>query len=187
MKNVYLTELLKKGEDLAEKAGNTFGGLNSRQLNWKPEEKRWSIGQCFDHLITTNSKYFPILQEIGLGEKRITFWENIPLLPALFGKMLIKALDPASQKKYKTAPVFEPSNSILPESIINDFMIHQEELLDLIQQTDGVDHQQVKITSPASKMITYSLHDCCTILITHEERHFLQAKRVLEKEAFPSV
>lgn len=185
MRNAYLAELIKKGEDLAGKAEKTFGGLNSRQLNWKPGEKRWSIGQCFDHLMTSNKTYFPVLEKISRGEKKNSPWESMPLFPVLFGKMVIKAVDPASQKKYKTFPVFEPSNSAIPESIIGDFSKHQKELLELLRRTDAADHQRVKITSPASQIITYSLHDCCTLLITHEERHFLQAKRVLEMDAFP--
>jgi hypothetical protein len=28
-----------------------FGQLSTRQLNWRPNEREWRIGQCFDHLI----------------------------------------------------------------------------------------------------------------------------------------
>jgi hypothetical protein len=36
------------------------------------------------------------------------------------------------------------------------------------------------ITSPLAGFVTYSLDDCLTILIVHERRHVLQAKRVVQ-------
>jgi hypothetical protein len=50
---------------------------------------------------------------------------------------------------------------------------------------EGRDLDAVKITSPALKIITYSLRDACTIIVVHEQRHFQQAQRVLAIPEFP--
>ena len=44
--------------DIAREAQATFGGLDGRQLNWRPDGARWSVAQCFEHLLTTNRLMF---------------------------------------------------------------------------------------------------------------------------------
>ena len=51
-----------------------FGDLTAQQLNWKPSADQWSVGQCFDHLVTANEAFFPIFEKVPGGEKKNTFW-----------------------------------------------------------------------------------------------------------------
>src|SRR2546423_14649358 len=69
-----------------------FPGLTAQQLNWKPVPDQWSVAQCFDHLVTANNAFFPIFEKILSGEKKNSFWESLPWLPAIWGKMLIKVI-----------------------------------------------------------------------------------------------
>src|SRR6185295_15454528 len=68
-----------------------FGSFSSEQLNWKPSADRWSVAQCLDHLITGNKAFFPILESIVIGEKKTLFLERLPVLPGVWGKLLIKS------------------------------------------------------------------------------------------------
>ncbi len=54
-----------------------FGGLTTDQLNWKPSVEQWSVAQCYDHLVTANTAYFPTFETISSGEKVSTFWERL--------------------------------------------------------------------------------------------------------------
>lgn len=49
--------VLAEGRLVAAEADRTFGGLSARQVNWKPSEAEWSVGQCFDHLVISNRAY----------------------------------------------------------------------------------------------------------------------------------
>jgi Na+-translocating ferredoxin:NAD+ oxidoreductase RnfD subunit len=95
---VYLLNLVTEMTSIADNAQLTFGNLTAAQLNWKPSTDVWSIGQCFDHLITTNKAYIPIIEQVLTGKKQSTLWEKTPLLPNLFGKLLIKYLSPQSTR-----------------------------------------------------------------------------------------
>jgi hypothetical protein len=170
---------------IAQEVRNTFGHLHVDQLNWKPEPAKWSVGQCIDHLITTNTTYFPILNSIITRTKRTTFWEMVPYLPTFFGKALIKSFQPEAQNKLQSPKVFKPSTSTIRASIIEDFANHQQELIEWIEKTENVDHRKVIITSPASPLVIYSLGDAFTIMLVHERRHIEQAKRVMQQEHFP--
>jgi len=181
-----LAELVNGLKTVTEETQQTFANLNSRQLNWKPGPEQWSVAQCFDHLLTANESYFPIFERIASGQKdKNTFWESMPVLPAIFGGMLIKSLDPASKRKMKAPKPFEPLESDIDDQIINRFVSQQKSLAEAMTGLEGRDLDAVKITSPALKIITYSLRDACTIIVVHEQRHFQQAQRVIAMPEFP--
>ena len=71
-----------------------IGPLYSEQLNWKPNPTSWSVGQCVDHIVTTNRLYFNIFDALLNGTKSSNFWEKVPFLPGFFGKFLINTTKP---------------------------------------------------------------------------------------------
>jgi hypothetical protein len=45
--------------------------------------------------------------------------------------------------------------------------------------------KKIIITSPVASFVTYSLLDGYKIIVAHEQRHFAQAKRVMQLSEFP--
>jgi hypothetical protein len=188
MQNQYLEELLHEVNLITKKVQVEFGRLSAGQLNWKPAPDQWSIGQCLDHLITSNRQYFPMLESIAQGTRKPSLMERIPGLPGFFGKLLLKSLDPSNQKKRKTPAVFQPGTGQLSAAIVGDFVQHQQALTRLLKALGPVgDHEKLIVSSPVSGLITYSLQDAIRIIVVHEERHFMQAKRLLKANGFPQA
>ena len=179
-----LSTLVNSIKTIAGEARTTFGALSASQLNWQPSAERWSVAQCFEHLLTSNKGYLPVIDGVIAGRKQ-TFWENMPLLPKLGGKLLIKTLDPASTRKLKAPKSFEPAQSDIRASIIDDFIAQQGTIVEKMKATERLDLERIVITSPAVSAVTYSLMDAYRIIVVHEQRHFQQAKRVTEEPAFP--
>ena len=92
-----LPSVINAANNVANEARSTFGHLSPSQLNWKPSAERWSVAQCFEHLLTSNKGYLPIIDNV-----------------------------------------------------------------------------------------IYSLMDAYRLIVVHEQRHFQQAKRVIEETGFPS-
>jgi len=180
-----LNALIAAANKIADEAGTTFGQLTVPQLNWKPSAERWSVAQCFDHLITSNKGYFAIIEDVLAGKKR-TFWQSMPFLPGLTGRLFIKSLDPSSTRKIKAPKRFEPAKSDISGSVINDFVDQQRRIVDRMRATEHLDLEKIVITSPAAAVITYSLMDAYRIIVVHEQRHFQQARRLTEEPAFPN-
>src|SRR5689334_20364489 len=183
-KTADLPSLIAAANQVAADAKSTFGNLSSVQLNWKPSAERWSVGQCFDHLLTSNKGYLPIFNDVLKGRKQ-SFWESMPLLPGLAGKLLIKSLDPATTRKLKAPKRFEPAQSDINASVINDFVDQQNQIVEKMKATKHLNLDKVIITSPALAVVTYSLMDAYRVIVVHEHRHFQQARRVTEETAFP--
>jgi hypothetical protein len=182
-----LDSLVSQADAIAVDAQNLFGGLTREQLNWKPSAERWSVAQCFDHLITSNSGYVAVLDDVLKGQKRSSIWQKLPFLPSLWGKILIKSLDPAQTRKMKAPKRFEPAQSDISGSIINEFAAQQEKLIEKIKASAHLDLERTVITSPAASFVTYSLMDAYRIIVVHERRHFQQAQRVTEESNFPTT
>lgn len=180
-----LDVVIKDAKQIADDVRASFGDLSAAQLNWKPSAERWSIAQCFDHLITSNKGYLPIMESVRGGKKQNTFWERLPVLPGLAGKLLLKSLDPASARKLKAPRSFQPAESDISATIINDFVTQQEQVVEGMKSTSHLDLEKIVITSPALSVITYSLMDAYRIIVTHERRHFQQAQRVAADSGFP--
>src|SRR5215216_2319284 len=180
-----LAHLINAANKVAEDARSAFGSLTPSQLNWKPSAERWSVAQCFDHLLTSNKGYLPIIDNVLAGYKR-TFWQSMPVLPGLMGKLLIKSMDPASTRKVKAPKRFQPAQSDISGSVINDFVHQQKQIVAKMKSTEHLALEKIVITSPIAAAVTYSLMDAYRLIVVHEQRHFQQAKRVTEEPGFPS-
>jgi hypothetical protein len=102
------------------------------------------------------------------------------------GSLLIKFVDPRSVRKVKAPQKFQPAQSDISGSVIDDFVAQQGEIVEKMKATGHLDLERLIITSPVGAVITYSLMDTYRVLVLHEHRHFQQAKRVTEESAFPA-
>ena len=180
-----LPSLSRKLESVTADVEREFKDLSAEQLNWKPGAQEWSIGQCLDHLVMTNTQFFPNLDQIIKGEKKSTVWEKLPVLPKLFGRLIINGTNPENARKFKAPKAFAPASSSIEAKIVDKFIEHQGEVANRLKALDSVDARRVRVTSPIARFVTYSLLDACTILVYHERRHFEQARRVLAASGFP--
>lgn len=185
--NEELIQLIASLQTVTEDTQDSFGQLSAEQLNWTPHSDQWSIAQCLDHLIVINSGYFSIFNKIVNGEYRPRFRERLPLLPRLFGPLILKVVQPQSQRKFKTSAEFEPTKSDIDADIIEKFSRHQQQMINLMKQTTNLNLQGIIITSPVGSVVTYSLLDAFKIVTAHEQRHLAQAKRVMERDGFPAT
>src|SRR5215213_1561959 len=181
-----LQSVITAANEIAAETKSTFGRLTPTQLNWKPSAERWSVAQCFDHLLTSNKGYFPTIEGVIAGIKP-TFWQRMPALPGLAGKLLIKSLDPKSTRKIKAPKKFQPAQSDIRASVIDDFVDQQARIVEKMKSTEHLDLEKIIISSPVAAAITYSLMDAYRIIVVHEQRHFGQAKRVTEEPTFPHI
>jgi hypothetical protein len=184
---VFIVEMLRKGNEAREKAKKAFTNISLEQLNWKPWEESWSVGQCLDHLIISDCLYFPVFKKIAAGKFEMKFWENWNPLNGFFGKILVSQVQEISRKKLKAPRIFEPSQSNIDMAILERFHKHLDSLLGYIADFSKVDIDKTHITSPVSAVVTLSLRNSITILIQHEHRHINQAIKVMQSKEFPAV
>jgi hypothetical protein len=180
-----IKEITSEMSQVTADARAAFGAMTAEQLNWKPAENGWSIGQCFDHIIRTNEQFYPEFNKLSTGTRQNSFWENWSPISGWAGRFLIDAVS-IDSKKAKA-----PSKSIVPPSdieagIIDRFGKHVAEVNSKIESCAAADRLKTIVTSPFLSIFTYCLEDAYTVLVEHTKRHFRQAMRVTQADGFPS-
>ena len=156
-----------------------FGGLSQAQMNQKPNPEEWSIAQNIDHLITINNTYPPVIQSVRDGSYKLPFIGKIGFLVRFLGSMILKGVGPGREKKIKTFEIWEPSQSEIPEGILDKFAAEQEKIKSMMSESVDLLEKGTVISSPASNKIVYKLETAFQIIVDHEKRHLAQAREVL--------
>jgi hypothetical protein len=182
-----LPGLMAEASAIAADAERIFGSLTPPQLNWKPDASRWSVAQCFEHLIKINAEYFPQFRRIEDGKYERTWRDRATPLSRAFASLVLKAVQPASQRKYKAASHVLPSASAIDGTVIARFTAHQREVIDHMQALAAHDIGALVIPSPVAPIVFYSVVDALRIIVVHERRHMAQAERVTTSPGFPQV
>ena len=75
----------------------------------------------------------------------------------------------------------DSGSSAARAGVIGEFLMRQEEIVRLIAQSSAARWQRVRVASPVASLIRMNIGDAFTLLVRHEERHFKQIDRVLER------
>jgi hypothetical protein len=183
--SLSLADVAAEFDAIAADAQRVFGRLNERQLNWKPDQGRWSVAQCLDHLLSANREMFAALEAAADPSHPRTIWQRLPVLPRLFGPMMIKAQMPGAKRKFRAPAQALPASSAIDPQIVARFIGYQHEGAARVR---GLDSRQADIVmvSPFVSFVTYTVLDGCRLIVTHERRHVEQARRMMETPGFPA-
>lgn len=176
--------------DLIEKqTREVFSPLTYAQIFWKPREGAWSVGECLSHIIITNELYFPVLENAARSTHRESLWERVSPFSRMFGKQFIGIVDPESDKKHKSPRAFMPDKNFfetaVDKNIIRRFKENIIRLRKILKEFKTVNTAGIKISSPASSLITFKLRDALEMILKHNIRHLNQALRVMDEHGFP--
>ena len=162
-----------------------FGALTPAQLAWKPVPGRWSVAQCLEHLIRIDSGYWPVFHRVAEGSYRPSVLRRL-FFPRAMGRMILKAVQPTSPKAYRTSKSVDPAADDVAPGVVDRYEAHMGELARHIEAMDPLDPGPLVIPSPVLPLAGYSVEDALRILVAHERRHLLQARRVTEEPGFPA-
>jgi len=182
---LFINTILLKGKEAKEKVQFAFSTLSLQQINWKPSRETWSIAQCLNHLVVSDSSYFSLFTEIIDGSYRMSFWANYSPFSKLFGKLMRDQLQEQVKRRLKAPKKFLPAASQINAEILERYYKNLEDFSGLIAKCRNIDLDKTIITSPAVSFVTYSLRDALQFLMQHEHRHINQAIRIKMNENFP--
>ena len=185
VQNLHLDGLYQDVKEVIRASEALFASLAPAQLTWKPRKNKWSVLECFHHIMVVNELYLPRIKE-AMKRGALTHAEAItPFKPSLFGKWFINSMRPEARLKVKTFKIFKPQRAIDDLGLLPKFLDQQRLLLKIIKHADGCDLNKVKLASPASRLVRFSIGEALTLLVVHEQRHLLQAQNILLLSEFP--
>lgn len=180
-----LAEVSRGLDGLARDAQESFGGLDARQLNWRPDATRWSVAQCFDHLLTANRLMFQAAEDALDASAPRSVWQRLPVLPGLFGRMMVRSQAPGAARKFTAPAKARPHASDIPADVIERFIEQHRRAAARAQSLDERDAARAIMTSPFARVVTYSVLDGWRLVFAHDCRHVEQARGVMQLAGFP--
>jgi len=172
-------------DDIARETQATFGSFDVRQLNWRPDAARWSVAQCFDHLLTANRLMLEAAEDALNPAAPRTLWQRVPVLPGVLGRMLVRSQAPSTTRKFTAPSKARPATSDIAADVIQRFVEQHRDTVARVQALDERDAARAIMTSPFMRIVTYSVLDGWRLMFAHDRRHFEQARRVTLSPGFP--
>lgn len=168
-----LIERTKENMNAAEKLST----LSIDKLNWKVEQNSWSILESLEHLNLYEDFYIP---EIKSKIENSSTLPNRNFKPGILGDYFAKGMLPKEKlNKMKTFKDKDPIGSALDKKVIHRFITQQEQLLNFLEQSRKIDLNKTKTAISITKWIKLKLGDTFRVVIYHNDRHIVQANKVL--------
>jgi hypothetical protein len=182
-KTTQLIEVLQEQtESFLQKAVTEWQMLPPQRMLQQPHKKKWSAGQCLQHLNTYGNYYLPAIEKAIAGvtnsKKKDSFTSG--WLGNYFTNTMLPKAD-GSVKKMAAPAAHRPPAQFDSDAVIREFIDQQERLLMLLEKAKLVDLQEAKVPISIAKFIKLKLGDVFMFLIAHNYRHMLQAERALGK------
>jgi uncharacterized damage-inducible protein DinB len=184
---LFIEKMIQKGKQAGENVKENLGELSIVQLNYKPTDNTWSIGQCLDHLIVADELYYPLFESIADGSYRMTRWEKWSPFSGLFGRLLVRYSGDKVKMKLKAPKKIKPYEHTIGFDIFDRYHQHLDKLLYHVDKCKQVDLDKIRITSPLSGFVTYSLRHAILLVILHNHRHTNQAIDLRRQDDFQPI
>jgi hypothetical protein len=155
-----------------------FFGLTNQQLNDKENDLQWSIAQHIEHIMLVNKSYLHEIDALRLPAYKLPLACKLKYLIRYFGKREMKRVGLLSNKKLETINRWMPLVRFNSIDMIEEFLLHQQNLQKIIKDSGDLLLAGVMIRSPVNRIVVYKVEDVFKIMIAHEQRHFKQVKKI---------
>jgi len=159
-------------------------GLDDEQFNWRPEDERWSIAECIDHLIMVGSLMNKNIDEGIAKAEHSGLKSNGPFSYGLLGNWFVRAAGGSPQarrRKLKAPSIYTPTSNHSLSRLNAAFDELQVEFIARLERANGLNLAKVKVPSPVTRLLRLSLGQWFALLAGHQERHLAQAQDVRER------
>lgn len=153
-------------------------GVPDEVLLRPPEPGRWSAAQCLDHLNTAGWLLLARMErQINDAKEHGPFGEG-PFRYGFVSRTMIWLMQPTSNVPIPAPTSYKPDapSTLQAHAVVTEFLQLQDDLVDCVQRSKGLDLRRVRVPSPAAPILTISLGAWYEATIAHERRHLAQAE-----------
>lgn len=150
-----------------------------------PAEGRWSLAECYGHLIKSGDLYLDNI-EFAIREKahRVDSLQQ-PFPPRwLAEKLIIMLFEPPYKIKLKTMSAMKPDEKHGADRMqtLDEYLNLQNRILSLLEKARSrhVHLGRVKVTHPIFSILKMTLSECLLLMDVHQQRHQWQAEQTLK-------
>lgn len=169
--------LLRELEAATGQARAVCAGLSASELTRRPDERKWSVAECVEHLNLTSRAYLPLLDAALERMRAEGLRGEGSYRKGWMGRLMVWMLQPPARMRVKTTQQFVPVEVGAPEQVLPRLLELQRELARRFEACRGSALDRAKIPSPFNARLSYDVYSCLAILPAHQRRHLWQAER----------
>lgn len=179
-----LQDLLERSQEYKDRVEH-FTTLPLETLIWKASPESWSILECIEHLNRYGDFYIPEIEKQIIASRHQPS-ENFK--SGWLGNYFANIMLPKEKlNKSKTFKSMNPIGSKLDKEALIKFSVQQQALINLLKLSSQVDLAKTKTGISISTWIKLRLGDTFRVVIYHNQRHLVQADRVLKEAVSPQA
>jgi hypothetical protein len=160
-------------------------GMSEAQLNWKPSPNRWSIGENVLHMRGVNARYLDAMEEAIEKARTKKMFSGGPFRYGWLDRWFLSQVEPPPKRRLKAPRIFVPASPRADRKDVDEFLGTLDRLSRAMHSVNGLDLARVKVASPLTRLLRFSLGTCLLVLTAHSERHLQQARGVAGESQFP--
>ncbi|WP_165871540.1 DinB family protein [Flaviaesturariibacter flavus] len=177
-----LLQQLRTDVERIRAAAQFFKDADKHKMAYTPNAaQQWSVVQILEHLNAYGRFYLPAIEK-AMTERPTS--KSAWFSSGFWGDYFTKSMKPVNvyevKNKMKAMKTYTFPNSLNVETVLNEFAQQQDELLRLIDLSQHVNMEEVRVPITISKLIKLKLGDALRFLVAHEQRHMLQARNMLK-------
>jgi hypothetical protein len=162
-----------------------LGELTPEQFNWRQNPKRWSVGQCLEHIILT-ARIYPRKLEKMLAESQARQGRGErPYVEGVITRWFVRAMEPPPVMRIRTVGEVDPPRSLDRDVVVASFEAVHDEIERLIRQADGSSLVHARGPSAFVSVLRFTLGQTMALCLGHARRHLWQARQVRSSPGFP--
>jgi hypothetical protein len=181
----WATRIISELNAADQRATELAKGLAPQQINWKPSQDAWSVGQCLEHLRVTNDVYLPAISTSLTDRPHLAVQE---ITPGWFGQWFIRSyIEPSPESKRARAPgKITPGTQVEPD-VLDRFLATNHAVRELVRRASDYDVNRIRFKNPFIPLLRFTVGTGFEIVSRHQRRHLLQAERVRQAADFPGT
>ena len=167
------------------RANQLLAGLDPIQFNWQPDRgRRWSIGQCLEHLSRTTMTYGERIDAAIAAAPPAG--EQSSAVPGLLGRWMIWTMEPPALLRLPTRAALQPHSGLDPDDVRRRFSDSLRYAAEVAARALQIDASRTKFANPfLNGMRAFDVATGVLVMLAHNRRHLAQAEKVRQHRDFP--
>ena len=175
---------IQQFEDAKRRAEEFILSVDETLFIQPPKGRRWSIAECYSHLINYNNLFIDNISS-GIAEGKtgkLDLRQSFP--PRWPWEKIISFFEPPYKIKLKTLPSMKPDpvEGYDRMKLLDKFIDFQDRFIEQLEngQHRSVDLGKTKIQHPVIPLLKMKLSECFALINAHQKRHQWQAEQTLK-------
>ncbi len=172
-----LEDLRRQFQAIRKDAEALTSGMSDQQFNWRPAPGRWSIAECFHHLVRSGERDLDAISggiERGRAEGLLS---QGPFRHGFLGTWFAGSVEPPAKIRLKAPKNIAPASDHTVSTLTPTLLAIQDRLIQALSKANGLDLARIKVASPVP-LLKLDLTQRFSLVAGHERRHLYQAKQV---------